>query len=53
MLYRCGRTIGHFTVGGFTAAGVPRFRFAFLVSSGEIDRKVERPGLGTSPCDND
>ena len=32
-MYRCGRTIGHLTVGDFTVTGVPFFLFAFLVSS--------------------
>ena len=32
-LDRCGRTIGHLTVGEFTVTGVPFFLFAFLVSS--------------------
>ena len=32
-LYRCGRTIGHLTVGDFAVMGVPLFLFAFLVSS--------------------
>ena len=33
MLYRCGRTVGHLTVGDFGATRVPLFLFAFLVSS--------------------
>ena len=32
-LYRCGRTIGHLTVGDFAVMGVPLFLFAFLVRS--------------------
>ena len=53
VLYRCGRTIGHLTVGEFTVTGVPLFLFAFLVSSWEMDGKAERRWLGTSPCDNE
>ena len=50
-LYRCRRTIGHFTVGEFTVTGVQLFLFAFLVNSWDIDRKTERRWLGTPPCD--
>ena len=32
-MYRCGRTIGHLTVGQFTVTGVPLSLFEFLVSS--------------------
>ena len=32
-VYRCGRTIGHLSVGDFAVAGVPFFLYAFLVSS--------------------
>ena len=53
ILYRCGRTIGHLTVGQFTLTGVPLFLFAFLVSSCKMDGKAERRWLGTSPCDNE
>ena len=51
--YRCGRTIGHLTIGEFTVTGVPLFLFAFLVSSLEMDGKAERRWLGTSPCDDE
>ena len=33
MLYRCGRTLGHLTVGEFSLTRVALFLFAFLVSS--------------------
>ena len=52
-LYRCGRTIGHLTVGEFTVTEVPLFLLAFLVSSWEMDGKAERRWLGTSPCGNE
>ena len=32
-VYRCGRTIGHLTVGNFAVTGVPLFLVAFLVTS--------------------
>ena len=32
MLYRCGGTIGHLTVGDFAVTGVPLFLFAFVSS---------------------
>ena len=51
-MYRCGRTIGHLTVGEFTVTVVPLFLFAFQVSSWEIG-KAERRWLGTSSCDNE
>ena len=53
VLYRCGRTIVHLTVGELTVTGVPLFLFTFLVSSWEMDRKAERRWLGSSPCDNE
>ena len=53
VLYRCGRTIGHLTVGEFTVTGVPLFVFAFLVSSWGMDGNAERRWLGTFPCDNE
>ena len=53
VLYRCGRTIGHLTVGECTVTGVPLFLLAFLVSSCEMDGKAERRWPGTSPCDNE
>ena len=46
VLYRCGRTIGHLTVGEFTVTGVPLFLFVFLVSSWEMDGKAEHWWLG-------
>ena len=52
-VYRCGRTIGHLTVGEFTVTGVLLFLFAFLVSSWEMYGKAERRWLGTSPFDNE
>ena len=33
VLYSCGRTIGHLTVGDFAVRGVPLFVFMILVSS--------------------
>ena len=51
--YRCGRTIGHLTVGEFTVTGVLLLMFAFLVSSWEMNGKAERRWLGTSLCDNE
>ena len=53
VLYRCGRTIGHLTVGEFTVTGVLLLMFAFLVSSWEMNGKAERRWLGTSLCDNE
>ena len=38
---RCGRTIGHLTVGYSTVTGVPLFLFAFHVSSLKINNKAE------------
>ena len=51
-LYRCGRTIGHLTVGEYTVTVVPFFGLSFLVTSLEMDGKAESRWLGTSPCDN-
>ena len=53
VLNRCGRTIGHLTVGVFAVTGVLLLLFAFLVSSWEMDGKAEGRWLRTSPCDNE
>ena len=53
VLYRCGRTIGHLTVGKLTVTAVPLFLFAFLVSFRYMDGKAKRRWLWTSPCDNE
>ena len=51
MLYRCGRTIGHLTLGDFAVMGVALFLSAFLVSSWKMNGKAEGRWLGTSSCD--
>ena len=44
-LYRCGRTIGHLTVGDFAVTGVPLLLFSFLLTSREMNGKPKADGL--------
>lgn len=47
-LYRCGDTIGNFTVGDLAVTRVARILFVFLVNASKMDEKKNADGWARS-----